>query len=98
MFSRSFLCGAMLGGDARRGRTAGEAARTARPIGAAKAKAGQTADAQVKLALWCEAHGLTAERTRHLALAILSDPTNAARSRAAGAGSPTRESGSGPTS
>ena len=25
------------------------------------------ADAHVKLALWCEAHGLTAERIKHLA-------------------------------
>ena len=32
----------------------------------------------MKLALWCEAHGLTAERTKHLALAMLTDPTNAA--------------------
>ena len=32
---------------------------------------------QVRLALWCEAHGLTAERVRHLALAVLADPTDA---------------------
>ncbi len=35
------------------------------------------ADAQVKLALWCEAHGLQAERLKHLARAILVDPKNA---------------------
>ena len=30
----------------------------------------QDADAQVRLALWCEAHGLRAERMKHLALAV----------------------------
>src|SRR5262245_21106558 len=43
----------------------------------AKAKVGRDADAHVKLALWCEAHGLTAERIKHLTLATLLDPTNA---------------------
>jgi hypothetical protein len=43
-----------------------------------KAKAGNNPTAQVKLALWCEAHGLGAERMKHLALAVLSDPMNAA--------------------
>ncbi len=42
-----------------------------------KATSGHTADDQVRLALWCEAHGLTAERMRHLALAVLADPTHA---------------------
>jgi hypothetical protein len=44
----------------------------------AKAKAGRDADAQVKLALWCEAHGLAAERIKHLVLATLIDPSHAA--------------------
>ena len=43
----------------------------------AKATAGRTAADQVHLALWCEAHGLTAERVRHLAQAVLADPANA---------------------
>ena len=30
----------------------------------------------VRLALWCEAHGLTAERLKHLSLAVLYDPSN----------------------
>ena len=34
---------------------------------AARAKAGKSADAHVRLALWCEAHGLSAERMKHLA-------------------------------
>ena len=43
----------------------------------ASSKAGRDADAQVKLALWCEAHGLTAERIKHLTLATLIDPSHA---------------------
>jgi hypothetical protein len=43
----------------------------------ATAKAGKSANAQVRLALWCEAHGLTAERLKHLSLAVLSEPSNA---------------------
>ena len=34
--------------------------------------------AQVKLALWCEEHGLTAERIKHLTLATLIEPSHAA--------------------
>ena len=54
------------------------AASTLDAYAAARGKAGQSADAQVKLALWCEAHGLSAERTKHLTLATLIDPDNAA--------------------
>src|SRR5439155_11458604 len=39
--------------------------------------AGRDADAHVKLALWCETHGLEAERLEHLALAVLADPSHA---------------------
>jgi hypothetical protein len=42
----------------------------------AKAKAGRNADAQVRLALWCEAHGMMAERLKHLAIALLVDPSH----------------------
>ncbi len=38
---------------------------------AAQAKAGHDAKAHVRLALWCEAHGLGAERMKHLAMAVL---------------------------
>ncbi|MHB1556888.1 MAG: polymorphic toxin-type HINT domain-containing protein [Isosphaeraceae bacterium] len=41
------------------------------------AKAGPDAAGQVRLALWCEAHGMTAERMKHLALAVARDPSNA---------------------
>ena len=39
--------------------------------------AGHDPGAQVRLAIWCEAHGLSSERAKHLALAILYDPANA---------------------
>ena len=35
-------------------------------------------DAHVKLALWCERHGLKAEGLKHLALAVLIQPDHAA--------------------
>ncbi len=40
----------------------------------AAASAGRDADAQVDLALWCERRGLTAERVKHLSLAVLRNP------------------------
>ena len=40
-------------------------------------KAGDGPQAQVKLSLWCEAHGLNTERLKHLGQAILADPKNA---------------------
>lgn len=43
---------------------------------AAKAKVGHDAPSLVKLALWCEANGLDAQRQKHLAQAVLADPTN----------------------
>ncbi len=43
----------------------------------ARASIGRDADAHVRLALWCEAHGLTAQRVKHLALAVLIDPSQA---------------------
>ena len=43
-----------------------------------RAKAGRDAPSQVKLALWCEANGLDAERIEHLAIAVMTDPSNAA--------------------
>jgi hypothetical protein len=44
-------------------------------------RAGRGPDARVDLALWCEANGLSAERVKHLAAAVLADPANA-RARA----------------
>ena len=44
---------------------------------AASRQAGQDANAQVRLALWCESHGTTAERMKHLAAAVAADPSHA---------------------
>jgi tetratricopeptide (TPR) repeat protein len=45
---------------------------------AVRLKAGKDPAALVKLALWCEAHGLSAERGKHLMEAIGIDPASAA--------------------
>ncbi len=45
---------------------------------AAKVKVGRDADAQVRLALWCESRGLTSERIHHLATAVALDPGHSA--------------------
>ena len=44
---------------------------------AAKVETGRDPEAHVKLALWCEAHGLPEERAKHLAIATLIDPHQA---------------------
>src|SRR5690349_12650383 len=44
---------------------------------AVRKQAGADAPAQIRLALWCEQHGMTSERMKHLADAVLRDPTNA---------------------
>jgi hypothetical protein len=44
---------------------------------AARARAGRDPAAHVRLALWCEAHGLSSEKLKHLALALLNEPKNA---------------------
>jgi hypothetical protein len=43
---------------------------------AAQSKAGHDARAHLRLALWCEAHGLEPERLKHLAAAVLYDASN----------------------
>ncbi|HEV3167012.1 MAG TPA: hypothetical protein VGZ22_23585 [Isosphaeraceae bacterium] len=43
----------------------------------AKAQAGRDPQAHIRLALWCETHGLLAQREKHLAIARLIDPGNA---------------------
>jgi tetratricopeptide (TPR) repeat protein len=42
----------------------------------AQKEAGRDAKAHVRLALWCEQNGLDAERMKHLATAVLYDPSN----------------------
>ena len=45
---------------------------------AAAAKASRDPQAHLELAIWCEAHGMEAERLKHLTLASSIDPHNAA--------------------
>ena len=76
MFSAFILSVALLGADDR----PTDATTTAKPAletyREALPRTAKTADAQVRLALWCEAHGLTAERLKHLSMAVLYDPSN----------------------
>jgi len=77
MVSMMLMCFGLLGADDR----PPAADRAAKPAieayQAAQAKAGPNAADQVRLALWCEAHGLSAERIKHLALAVVYDPSHA---------------------
>ena len=41
-----------------------------------QAKAGRDPAAHIRMALWCEQHGLNAEKLKHLSLAVLKDPQN----------------------
>jgi hypothetical protein len=74
----TLLCGGMLVG-VDPGSRAGPGAPTAQvwaDYEARKAAAPAGADAQVRLALWCEEHGLTAQWHQHLAKAALIEPGN----------------------
>jgi hypothetical protein len=78
MFSAIVLTAACVGWDP----AAGVAGARVEPremaaYEAARSKAGRDADAHVRLALWCESHGLGAERWKHLAIAVLADPAHA---------------------
>jgi Pretoxin HINT domain len=67
------LCCALLG-DGGKPAQATSADRAA--YEAAAAKAGKDSAAHVKLALWCETHGLSSERIKHLTIASTLDPSN----------------------
>jgi hypothetical protein len=43
----------------------------------AAARVGRDPDAHARLALWCEAHGLDAERAKHLGVAVVTNPAHA---------------------
>jgi hypothetical protein len=77
MVASFLMCFAVLGADD--GSRALDPSRKAalEAYQAARAKAGKAAPDHVRLALWCEANGLPAERITHLALAVLYDPSNA---------------------
>jgi hypothetical protein len=76
MFCLAFVCSGLLAASP--GETTATPATTPdlAAYEALRAKIGADAAAHVKLALWCEAHGLDAERLKHLALAVLNDPRN----------------------
>ena len=71
LISGAIIVGALAGDDVPKDRTDLDAYH------AAAARAGHDANAHIRLALWCEAHGLSAERVTQLALAVLYDPSNA---------------------
>ena len=70
---------------------------TVRPTRRRGSRPGHDADAHVRLALWCEQHGMTAERMKHLATAVLYDPSNALARGLMGLVAFTTASGSAPT-
>jgi len=75
MVAAFLLCSALIGQPAS---PAHDVSADLKAYQEARAIAGRTADDQVKLALWCEAHGLDAERLTHLTRATLIDPSNQA--------------------
>src|SRR4051794_3906101 len=78
MISSVLTCGAIiLGSFAPDGPTLDPSERDAYKTAAAAAAAGHAAAAHVRLALWCEAPGLAAERLEHLSRAVLDQPSNA---------------------
>ncbi len=83
------ICCAMIGDD---GKPAKTPPADLSAYESARAKVGKDANAHVRLALWCEEHGLSAERVKHLALAVAQDPANGL-ARAIGHGCLPREMG-----
>lgn len=76
MVCTMLMCCALLGAD---GSQSGKPSAAADLSGyeAARSQLGRDPNAHVRLALWCESHGLQSERTKHLALAVLYDPSHA---------------------
>jgi hypothetical protein len=73
MFHAALLCFALIG-DGGSPAVISNSDRVA--YKAAAAKADKNSAAHVQLALWCEAHGMTDERIKHLNLAVSFDPSN----------------------
>ncbi len=76
MFCTILMCCALVGSERGAGGSPVAAAPDHLVYESAKKKAGRDAEAHVRLALWCETHGFAAERMKHLALAVLYDPSN----------------------
>jgi hypothetical protein len=74
MIHAVLLCCAILGDG---GKPAETTAADRAAYEAARDKSAKNAAAHVQLALWCEAHGMTAERTKHLNLAASLEASNA---------------------
>jgi tetratricopeptide (TPR) repeat protein len=75
MLALIFVCSFLIVADDRGSSTATPADLAV--YDSARAKAGHDADAHVRLAVWCESHDLSAERMKHLSLAVLYQPTHA---------------------
>ncbi len=73
MIQALLICCALLGDG---GKPAEPTAADRAAYELAHAKAGKNPAAHVQLALWCEAHGFTAERIKHLTVAAGLDPKN----------------------
>ncbi|MDB5351230.1 MAG: hypothetical protein JWN86_2477 [Planctomycetota bacterium] len=70
----ALLCSALIAADAP---ATGPSPDNVVALRAAELKVGRDADSHVRLALWCEAHGMSAERMKHLAMAVMADPSHA---------------------
>ncbi len=75
MVSIVLVCCGLVADD--RAKTAAQAPPDRAAYEAAAGKAGADAGAHVRLALWSEQHGMTAERVKHLTAAVAQDPSNA---------------------
>jgi tetratricopeptide (TPR) repeat protein len=76
MVCTMLMCCALLGADGSPSGIPSPAANLSAYL-AAKNQVGRDPNAHVRLALWCESHGLQSERMKHLALAVLYDPSHA---------------------
>ena len=78
MVCTMLMCCALLGADrSQSGTPSPAAAADLSAYEEARSQAGRDPNAHVRLALWCESHGLGSERMKHLALAVLYDPSHA---------------------
>ena len=71
MVSTTILCAVLLGAG-----PSAPAAEVRDDYETARAEARRDPDAHVRLALWCESHGLEPERLRHLAMAVMLNPSH----------------------
>ena len=79
MFSAFLVCTACLAGELPRSLDSDSqpVAGSRSSYAQLKSQSGRNADDHIRLALWCEANGLAAERLKHLTIATLKDPASA---------------------